>query len=796
MECFPTETDFPDIGSDAAAMAAIEASVAIGPLTAACPKFVRSLQKHCPVKTAASFAGLLLHKELQSNCLRLEVLVHLALSHGMGVKTATRGLLNQGFTEMGKQCGYLEDPREDVFVGGIYSKRGNYRVLEGIWEASTFYLQRFVNLVDGLPEDGAFKQIADAIHSLLKLSDAVCGRAELSRNEIGPDGRNQILPPKLVAPEHLMQLTAFTEKDLKSLGLNLEDLTPFIFNPRARFSLRNQAICHTSLEASPVAHKDGVLYFLLPTAVSVAVRRYFIKTLGEAGNRDIFLHQLGREYSQLFSTSSFLGEVGPRLRFAHHAYGSVCTIGKRVDVGRYLSAVFFLDDLAGFESEGFCSVFRGNPELLTKISEEIEEMQESCDRDEDFKEGVVLVIGCGVGRGVALDGICKPRDRWALEFVSAPDLISLSTVDEVNPLDLFRILKMEMILPHIGVYLQNMNGLLNLFAWTESLEGHMVPHAEIPKDFLPGKSRILIPITQNGLGDLRHRLALKLDHHVAQFVDGTWLLVRREGASFFQEDTKRTLYVHLDVSKQKRLMGLCAAQQRSWWYEADSADGAPNKVTYERWAMMGGWLARIVDKIDEVASRYIAQSSILWRCVFEGSFESLEVGELGSETDLVETFKTTIDPDARTIEIRVGTGFNRAIYHPHNIAEAGLVRAFIAGVEKLCGVQLPSLELAIQDKLRDVHARYSHVFPARSFRDYFREAISTSPLTINTYDDALLKLGLGWRIRDPRLGGIISGKRECLEFVNRLVKDLQQELIEHIKLFERKSLITALLGKR
>jgi hypothetical protein len=775
---FSRDEDFPDMGSDAAAMAAMAASVAIGPLAAASQKFIRTLQKHCPVKTAASFAGLLLRKELQSNCLRLEVLVHLALSHAMGVQPATRGLLNRGFTEVGQQCGYLEDPREDVFVGGIYSKRGNYRVLEGIWEASTFYLQRFVNMVDELPEVDGFKQIADAVHSLLKLSEAACGRAELSRNEIGPDGRNRALPPHLVDPDRLGQLLTFSEDDLRSMGINLEDLIPFMFDPRARFSLRKQAICNTSLEASPLVHKDGVLYLLLPTAVSVAVRRFFLTALGEGGNKDIFLHQMGKEYSRLFSSSPFLGEVSPRLRFAHRAYGSVCAIGQKVDVGRYLSVVFFLDDLTDFESDGFGSVFRGNLELLKGMSEAIEAIQEGCEQNEDFKEGVVLVVGCGVGRGVVLEGVHKPRGRWAWEFVSAPDLIALSTLDEVNPLDLFRVLRMEMSLRQMGVSLQNMNGLLNLFAWIESLEGHLVPHAEMPKEFLLGESKLLMPIKQNGLGDLRHRLALKVNQHVEQFVDGAWLLARREGASYFQEDAKRPLYVHIDMAERRRLLGFHATQHRSWWYEADSSEGVPNRETYERWAMMGVWIARIVDEIDEVASHHLANGPILWRCVFDGSFESLNVGEFGGEADLIDAFKTTIDSDARTIEIRVGAGFDRAIYHPHNIAEVGLVRAFLVGVQELCGVRLPALDLALQDKLSDVHARHRHVFSAVSFRDYFRESISPSPLTISTYDDALLKLGLGWRIRDPRLGGKIAGKQECLEFVNGLVTLLQQDLAD------------------
>jgi hypothetical protein len=37
-------------------------------------------------------------------------------------------------------------------------------------------------------------------------------------------------------------------------------------------------------------------------------------------------------------------------------------------------------------------------------------------------------------------------------------------------------------LAQFGVHLMNVNGLLNLYAWFESLEGHLIPHGQFPDD--------------------------------------------------------------------------------------------------------------------------------------------------------------------------------------------------------------------------------------------------------------------------------------------------------------------------
>lgn len=791
---FPGCGDISDIGVAATAMAAMGSLVSIATTAAKLPHFIRVLERHCPVKSAAVFGGLLTQKRLQSNCLRLELLVHLCLCFGKGMRAPGQSLLNQGFNSAGAVCGYLEDPREDIFVGNVYSKRGNYRVLEGIWEGATFYLQRFVNMVDALPEEDYLKDIANAVFALLKVSDLVCEKVGLTRNDIGPDGRNHALPRSLSEKsERLRALVAFDIDELTARGLDVDSLSPFVFDPRSRGQLSEQAISNTALEAAPIAIRDGVLYLLLPTAVSVAIRRYVVRALGYGDNKDIFLSQLGGEYSRLFSTSSFFGERGPRLPFVHRSSGSLCAISQEVDAGRYLNMVFFLDDLVGFEEDGFGGAFQGKADLRADTRKAIEGMQEACEHQAGFREGITLVVGCGIGRGVVLDGFHQPRDRWAWEFLSAPDLITLAHFGQIEVLDLWRVIRMESFLRQSGVMLQNMNGLLNLFAWADSLDGHLVPHAKIPRDFEVGEAQLLMPITQNGLGDLRHRLAMAADEHVEQFVDGTWKLVRMEGQSHFEEDASRPLYVHLEQGKEKRLFGARITRTRCWWYEAVAGEGPANHLTYERWSMMGVWVARIVDTIDAEFGGEIGAGPLFWRCVFDGDPSSFSVDEFGGNEDLENAFVVNVDRETRGIELHVGPGFDKAVYHPHNIAEIGLVRAFLRGIASLTGVSLDGMEAALANKLSDVNARHSHVFSATSYRDYFRDVLSKSPVTINRFDDALLKLGLGWRVRDPREGGKIVGKQKCLSFLRALVDQLLGELTGHLRRFDREALLDVLL---
>src|SRR5258708_39090195 len=58
---------------------------------------IADFKKLDAVKTAATFAGLLTHPELQANCLTLEILIHLALVYCQGRSMPMQGFFLKSF---------------------------------------------------------------------------------------------------------------------------------------------------------------------------------------------------------------------------------------------------------------------------------------------------------------------------------------------------------------------------------------------------------------------------------------------------------------------------------------------------------------------------------------------------------------------------------------------------------------------------------------------------------------------------------------------------------------------------
>lgn len=81
------------------------------------PDILRMFADYDPFKLAATFGGLLAAPEVQSNCVRLEALCHLALIGAHGRRKPSAKLIMRGFRALGDgPVGRLEDPAEDVFV--------------------------------------------------------------------------------------------------------------------------------------------------------------------------------------------------------------------------------------------------------------------------------------------------------------------------------------------------------------------------------------------------------------------------------------------------------------------------------------------------------------------------------------------------------------------------------------------------------------------------------------------------------------------------------------------------------
>lgn len=365
----------------------------------------------------------------------------------------------------------------------------------------------------------------------------------------------------------------------------------------------------------------------------------------------------------------------------------------------------------------------------------------------------------------------------------------------MEPLNLWRLCDMESALMEKRVSIQNINGLLNLYAWAESLEGHLVPHAQIPDDWDSGENDLSFTITQNALLGIRHQVANSVDEQVQQFIDGTWKYLIKESESHFKEDNNRPTYVHLNIDDRSSLIGARITSSRCWWYEVGTIGANHNARTYENWKMLGVWIAKAADILEQSFAPFLGCGPILWRCEFLSDPLADIKANRGSEEDLAGAFSTSVSHASRTIEINIGAGFYRALYHQHNIAERALVRAFVEGVAALTNQEYPKskIEAVVVEVMPNHEARYSHVFAGNGFRDHFHSEISQAPITINRFDDAALKLGLGWTARSPKEGGLVVGKQECLQFLHTLVGKLQNQLGERLRCFDKAELLKQLI---
>ncbi len=90
----------PDLSlEDAMAMAQMSrfSEVDVNALASENSMLIEELKTFDPVKNAATFCGLLTFDDLQSNCIRLEALTHLALACGRGKLVPTRSFVTRAF---------------------------------------------------------------------------------------------------------------------------------------------------------------------------------------------------------------------------------------------------------------------------------------------------------------------------------------------------------------------------------------------------------------------------------------------------------------------------------------------------------------------------------------------------------------------------------------------------------------------------------------------------------------------------------------------------------------------------
>ena len=761
------------------------------------PGLLEQLRAFDPLKVATAYAALLTVPDLQSNCLRLEALVQLGLAVGAGARKPQPKHLIRWFADLGKgRCGAFEDPAEDVFVGLVATPRGNFRILEGIWESGAFYLQRVIDVVEGMPVGGELGALRESVYALLALSEAVCARALLSRHELGHPTPRQSLPVRFAnSIDGLRRRVRFSPADLDQLGIPADALRAFTVDPSHRARLLNGSIGHTLLERYPLVWNGGAYHFLLPTATSAAIRRCVVERVSDLGVGEGFLRAVADEYSYLIRNTPLLGESSHApVQFQWVARRPVASVTTTVDEGRYLNFVFFGDTLDRFSETGLTNPNPDAEELGNVVGKFIDTSQEKASQEPDFRDGLTIAVGCGIGRAMTISFERIERARWRVQFLSAADLITLSWVPEMSPLFLWQLREAQERLAALSVELQNANGLLNLVAWVRSQYGHLVPHAVLPLGFADGNRPKLIVIEQNALRMLRHEAVTSWDAQVVQNTQGEWVKVRKQKLSPFKEDLAKLLYASEDPTKSRWPLGVYVTDTRPWWSELEVVEGTDGYMISQRCQMATMWLSRAAPVLEGVL-RKLPAGPLLWRLKFEGAIGDIDgnIESIGYEEAKAE-IAVSVGGDRRTVVMIASPRFEPANFNTSNVAERALVARAIDGFAELAGKVLPpDRHAAILGAIvPDDRARQTHMFRARNFLDRVRRSLPP-PVLIDPIDAATPMLGLGWRIRDRELGVDITGKDDCVGFLNAAVASLEDDLCEDLRQFDREALIASAL---
>lgn len=760
---------------------------------------IRDLSRYDPTVTIPLLGSLLTLPKLQSHCIRLEILAVIAVVHCRGRKRANIGDVVRWFAQISEsQCVIGEDLAEDVFVSLVQDRNGDYRVLEGIWEAAGFYTQRIIDVIETMPDTGQFRQIKKSVRALLVISDMVCEKAGLHRYQLGSDKHYSALSPRMVPVRSaLLSRVTITFAELDERGISPVDIEPFLFHPQMREDLPTQYIYLSHLDRYPlIVHDAKHLTVVLPSALSISVRNYVIERIIESGLAESFDRELAGNYSKLFFDTPLLG--GPMQAPVHwqksgnHRWSNFYF---EVDEGYFISFHLFLPSVLVHPDGGFNKIYQDDGTLTKALQTSINKVINHFEGRGYFKEGLVTLVGCGWGKGYVTKDIKRDNPRWRFETMSAADLVRLSWLGNMNPGYFWRIQDGLETVRKAGVEIVNPSGILNLIGWIRKNNGHFVPHEQLPEGEISPEQPLVLNPPLNLLRQVRADADHGYDRHSTVDNTGNWKEVQHVSPTpFFSSKSERRVYASIDDVKRGTLTSVYEGKLKLWMSVA-MPNISKREAEYKLWEMSGEWLHRIGDALDKSLTATTDKHNLKVYVEFRDVNLPTEAGEKPTFEDLLPLCIIEPHSEPNSCKAVFQVGFLAGFRIAENIAERLFVRTLAWAYLHLIGVEDSNSEAGQVEALvvPNDDARSFHVFHAQQFIDHVRDALPQKLTAIDQLDYAATRIGLGWRILKRGQGNKIEGKEACTSFLGNVVDVLLSEIIEELKAFERLSALKRLV---
>lgn len=752
---------------------------------------VRDLARYDPAVAVPLLASLLTVPEYQSNCIRLEILVALAVVYCRGRKKPNIAEAIRWFSLIGKsQCVSGEDPAEDVFVSLVYDSNGDYRLIEGIWESAGFYTQRVLDVIATMPDTGRFWQIKRSVRALLIISDIICEKSALRRYQLGSDECHSVLSSRMLPRRNaLISRIKISFAELEEHGISFDDIKPFILHPQMRNDLPMQEIGYSYLEYCPlIVHNEKYLIVALPTAISVSVRDYVIANVIEGGFTEAFDEVLAHKYSELFSDTPLLG--GPfhsPVDWMKSGAHRLSTFAVGFDEGHFISFHFFLPSVQIHSDGGFKHIYQIEDSLDEMIKSSINDAVKHITGQNYFKAGLVLLVGCGWGKGYAGD-LMPNYPQLRFESMSAADLVRLSWLADMKPGYFWRIQDGLETIEKAGVKIFNLNGILNLIGWIRKNDGHFVPHAQLPEGEISPERPLRLCPPLNLLREVRADSDQGYDRHCMIDNTGKWHIVQHESPNpFFSSETSRRVYVSIDDMLQRKNITALYEGSLKLWLSVAAPNISNNGVKYQLWKMAREWLPRIGNALDKRTKFLSVKHPLKVYIEFIGNDPEDGWREKPSIDELIPLCRIESHSEPHACK----AVFQATILDGCRIAENVVERLFVRTLTqaylhilgaKDCEREAEEIEHLV---VPNDDARSLHFFQARKFIDFVRDTLPEKVIEIDPVDDAAVKIGLGWRVLEKGQDNTIKGKETCTRFLGKVVDVLLADTFEALKPFNR-----------
>ena len=734
-------------------------------------------------KSIAAIGGLLTLPILQANLFRLEEIARLALANCGGRQSPTLKVAARWFKVVGAHVGHMEDPTEDVFVTRVIFDGRNYRILEGLYEANGHYLQHILRVVERMPRRDDFVAIKRDCKALLSLSDLLCDRAGLDAFIEGSKFPLEAFPiSKVPTMKRLATLTTFSYRDLAATGCDANWLGRFILSPNVR-SVGWTLGERNAFDKQPLLDTGSDIIVGLPSALGAAIREAVIESFIGTGREVLLQMELLRTQTDALSQNPMVHKARiPTTAIApNNAF--VPSSPVEIEPGYWLHFILLTDDFQGFEHGGLCGTSSRGTAVALALQAEVDQASEYCRAQPGFKVGLTFIVICGFGRTIGLS--VNGAEDWLVQGGSDYDADVMGWLHDFDFSELIRLSTMERDLASKGFEIYSPNGLLAKVGFAYANRRHLVHHESMPDEFDSG----IIYIPTNAALELRADHHRRSDIRTVATPEGRFTVVRRRGNSELTRTTDSKMYCSLEDITRGTLRGVWIHKSRAWWVHLSDMGATDGNFAYRVWDMQCVWLERIVHILCRVVTS--VPDFLVWQLNM-APWEPIPVSEMLPVTleEIKSDISSRVDTTSATIITEVGSTFYHGLYRADNAAEVAIVQSFVEQVLVLAGQPYNRLEPVISEIVASPDARQMHAFAPQDFRDHVREAIENRVVAISPFDDAAVRIGLGWAGVNGR-GGTVLGRDKCTAALNKITSELEQDLCLDLAKFERRAIVEA-----